>query len=58
MNKENTNENNKDKTRCQIRLCNGNKANQICQRCKRSACGKCVFATPTVCQNCVNNQNN
>ena len=32
----------KTRRQCQIKRCNGNKTIQICQKCKKNVCGKCI----------------
>lgn len=39
--------------KCQIKMCNGNKAASKCSICKLFTCGKCRIDGPVVCQKCV-----
>jgi hypothetical protein len=37
---------------CQIGYCNNNKANNKCDKCKKSVCGKCTSRKICLCKNC------
>ena len=42
---------------CQVRLCNNNKTNNICEKCQKYVCGRCTHKTifTFICIKCTNN---